>query len=125
MKRRRLLCEQRGSISILAALSLLFVIFSAALAVDVGRQQAGLIRMQPFVGRVVGRRDRGRLGRLRDRRARAFFGRVVEALIHAVDEAVGEDPVQQDQEDHRHDGELDGGDAVLPLQVISDARQHR
>ena len=37
MKRRRLLCEQRGSISILAAFSLLFVIVSAALAVDVGQ----------------------------------------------------------------------------------------
>jgi uncharacterized membrane protein len=35
--RRRLLCEQRGAISILAALSLLFVIASAAMTVDIGQ----------------------------------------------------------------------------------------
>lgn len=35
--RRRLLCEQRGAISVLAALSLLFVIASAAMTVDVGQ----------------------------------------------------------------------------------------
>jgi len=36
-KRRRILQSQRGSISILAAMSLVFVIASAALAVDVGQ----------------------------------------------------------------------------------------
>ena len=35
--RRRLLCEQRGAISILASLSLLFVISSAAMTVDIGQ----------------------------------------------------------------------------------------
>src|SRR5881628_3419452 len=35
--RRRLLCEQRGAISILAALSLVFVIASAAMTVDIGQ----------------------------------------------------------------------------------------
>jgi len=35
--RRRLLCEQRGAISILAGLSLVFVIAAAALTVDVGQ----------------------------------------------------------------------------------------
>ncbi len=34
--RRRLLCEQRGAISILAGLSLVFLIFSAAMTVDIG-----------------------------------------------------------------------------------------
>ena len=35
--RKRLLCEQRGAIAILAGLSLVFVITSAALAVDIGQ----------------------------------------------------------------------------------------
>src|SRR5918996_3138409 len=35
--RRRLLAEQRGAISILAALSLVFVIASAAMTVDIGQ----------------------------------------------------------------------------------------
>lgn len=35
--RRRLLCEQRGAITILASLSLLFVIFSAAMTLDIGQ----------------------------------------------------------------------------------------
>lgn len=35
--RRRLFCEQRGAISILASLSLLFVIASAAMTVDIGQ----------------------------------------------------------------------------------------
>lgn len=35
--RRRLICEQRGAISILAALSLLFVIASAAMTLDIGQ----------------------------------------------------------------------------------------
>jgi uncharacterized membrane protein len=35
--RRRLLCEQRGAISVLAALSLVFVVASAAMTVDVGQ----------------------------------------------------------------------------------------
>lgn len=34
--RKRLLCEQRGAISVLAGLSLVFVIFSAAMTVDIG-----------------------------------------------------------------------------------------
>ena len=35
--RRRLLCEQRGAISILAGMSLIFVVASAALTVDIGQ----------------------------------------------------------------------------------------
>jgi tight adherence protein G len=52
MKRRGLLCEQRGSISILAAFSLLFVIVSAAMAVDVGQaawQKRSLQKMTDVV----------------------------------------------------------------------------
>lgn len=63
--RKRLLCEQRGAISVLAALSLLFVMASAAMSVDIGHaawQKRSLQRLVDVVSldavRAVGdRRD--------------------------------------------------------------------
>src|SRR6266487_57847 len=67
--RRRLLCEQRGTISVLAGISLIFVIPAAALTVDIGQaawKKRSLQRLVDVVSldavRAVGDRRSGSTG---------------------------------------------------------------